>query len=273
MSKDIKGVTTINENGCVVFYIDEFTEELKTIIREKFSAICYGGAAAATGKALYSYKVTLKEFIRRYEEKTEEQQKGMIGELLFHILLNEFMEEYQVDSPYFNLEERNVKKGFDLVLNRTGENGKPEIWITEVKSGNLRKDKDSSRSAVTLINTAKNDLKKRLVDQESTVLWMNAVNGAKAALDENKKERNAIISILEDYGGMVIDGSLNTHDVNVVLVGTVFNTLEDQIKSASILAKKRRVDRENLFNDAFLVAIQKATFDAVYDFIESECVK
>lgn len=241
---------------------------MKTIIRNRLSTICHGAANAVMGRDMYCYAQTLKEFIQRYNKKTEDQKKGMIGELLLHILLLEFIQEYQIDSPFFNMEERNVKKGFDVVLNKKGT---VDLWLVEVKSGNLAAQKDSSQTVVSLINNAKNDLNNRLNDNEKNLsLWFNAINGAKIAMDNARNEKDALISILQDYGDAVVNKTMKSQNINVILVGTLFSSLTDKIIENKILNKYNSVIQEQLFKDVFLVAIQKETYAAIYDFLESE---
>lgn len=70
-------------------------------------------------------------------------------------------------SPFFNMEERSFKKGYDVALFETATN---ELWIAEVKSGAIQKgQKNVSSAAVGLINTAKNDLKTRLNDSNTSL--------------------------------------------------------------------------------------------------------
>ena len=112
----MKGVTVIEKDNYSIIFIHEFSEEFKSAIRSKLSTICHGAADAVTGHSLYSYSNTIKDFIKRYNDKTDSQRKGMIGELLVHILLTEQLTGFTVNSPFFNTEERNVKKGVDVVL-------------------------------------------------------------------------------------------------------------------------------------------------------------
>ena len=60
----------------------------------------------------------------------------MVGELLVHTIFSNYFQDYQSLSPFFNLEENNIKKGFDLVLLKNNE-----IWINEVKAGNIHQNK------------------------------------------------------------------------------------------------------------------------------------
>lgn len=206
------------------------------------------------------------EFVKRYNGKTEKQKKGLIGELILHVLLHELLDEYAVDSPFFNNEERNVKKGFDVVLNKKETN---ELWITEVKSGNLHRGKNATQTIVELINTAKGDLNERL-NADSVSLWLNAIAGAKKAFDDNPDKKRAIVSILEDNGDAATEGTLCSSEINVILVGTLFHDISDHFSSDDVSEKKRRTDRENIFNATYVIAIQKETYTAIFDFLERE---
>lgn len=264
----ISGIECIKRSKYSIFYIFSLSGEMKDIIRDKLSTICYGAANAVTGRPMYCYTKTLKEFIKRYNKKTEDQKKGMIGELLMHILLLEFLQEYQIDSPFFNMEERNVKKGFDVVLNKKGT---VDLWLVEVKSGNLLAKKNSSQTVVSLINKAEKDLNDRLNDNEDSLsLWLNAINGAKVAIDESRNERDAIISILQDCGDAVVEKTMKSQNINVILAGTLFSSLTDKIIEDNVSDKYNRVNKDQIFKDVFLVAIQKETYVAIYDFLESE---
>ena len=266
VKRHIVGVEHIRCDGCSIFYISNLSDDLKAVIRSCLASVCHGAAKASTGRPMYCYKTTLSEFIRRYGEKKDSTRKGMIGELLLHILMSEFLHEYQINSPFFNLEERSIKKGFDVVLNKKGS---LDIWLAEVKSGEPAAEKNSSQTAVSLINKAKNDLDERL-NGESLSLWMNAINGAQHAIDNARDDKDAIIAILENHGDLASVGATKSTDINAILVGTVFANLTDPVDSDAIQEKRLRIIKEKKFNDVLLVAIQKETYDAVYAFLESE---
>lgn len=266
MTKMIQGITIQNTDNYSVFVISELSEELKSVIRTRLSAVCHGVAKVDSGSELYCYKSTLKEFAKRYSEKSDDQKKGMIGELLLHMLISELLDDYEINSPFFNTEERNVKKGFDIVLNKKGTT---DIWLAESKSGELHKGKDTSQTVVELIGKAQNDLYGRL-NGDSVSLWYNAVNGASLAMKKVRDDRDAIIAILEKNGVLADNNELKSNDMNVILVGTVFNTTTDPIKPDKIQEKYDHVGKSRNFKNAYLVAIQKNTYTAIYDFLESE---
>lgn len=162
MVRDIDGIVLARTKEYAICHIEYFSNELKNVIREHLAAICHGSAKTSTGRIMYSYKATIKEFLNRYEKKPPKTQKGLIGELLTHIIISEFFPEYDVISPYFNLEERSIKKGFDIVLISKEEH---DLFIIEVKSGEKHKGKSSDETINDLIGTAKNDLLGRLNDE------------------------------------------------------------------------------------------------------------
>ena len=268
MTKKINGVSLKKTENYAVFIISELSTELKKIIRERLASVCFGEADASSDCELYCYKNTLKEFLKRYAVKTDAQKKGMIGELLLHVLLSTQLEEYVVNSPFFNLEERSAKKGFDVVLNKKGTT---ELWLAESKSGEIHTGKTTSQTVVELIGTAQADLDDRL-NGDSFSLWLNAINSAKAAISTKRDDREAIISILRSKGVDAINEKITSQDINVILVGTVFHSLEDTLEEEKISEKHTRVKKTNKFHAVYLVAIQKETYTAIYDFLKSESI-
>ena len=179
----INGVSIDSSEFATVCRIEKFSDELKNEIRDRLSAICHGPDAVATKSFFSSYKQTLREFNKRYGSMTEKIKKGMIGELLTHILLFKTHPNFEPASPFFNMEESNIKKGFDLII----FDGKlKQMWISEVKSGSMGTGVvNANRFNKSLLDTAKNDLKGRLRENK-TNLWHNAINGAKIALSGGK---------------------------------------------------------------------------------------
>lgn len=168
----ISGVLKEDYSDYVLYFVESLSDELKQEIRSRLSAVCHGVDQAQSAAKIYSYKETAKEFVKRYKSDknaSEKRKKGMIGELLVHIIL-EIEGRFTTASPFFNMEERSFKKGYDVALFEEKTN---ELWIAEVKSGEIQKNqKDASAAATGLINTAKNDLKVRLNDYNtSLILW------------------------------------------------------------------------------------------------------
>ena len=104
---------------------------------------------------VYSYREMVKAFVKRYKtnkDASEDRKKGMIGELLVRVIL-ELEGRFLTASPFFNMEKRSFKKEYDVALFETATN---ELWIAEVKFGNIQKrQKNASSAIVRRINTAK----------------------------------------------------------------------------------------------------------------------
>lgn len=263
----IKGTTLKKTDKYSLFWVSDLSDDLKNAIRIRLSAICHGVGSVALGGEVYCYKNTLKEFLKRYSEKSDDHQKGMIGELLLHILVLEMLdEEFEVNSPFFNTEERHVKKGFDIVLTKKGEN---DLWLAESKSGELHSGKNASQTAVDLINAAQSDLYRRL-NGDSVSLWLNAINGARLAIAENRDDRAAVIALIQNCGAIATREEMTSDQINVILVGTVFSNLSDLVSEENIKSKYTRVSNAKKFKNVYIIAIQKNTYKAIYDFLESE---
>lgn len=248
------------------FLIKNLSNQLKDKIREQLSSICHGKSDGESKHIAYNYQNTLKEFFERYKEKKDEQQIGMIGELLSHVLFLTYFENFDTVSPYFNTEERGVKKGFDLILYNNDDS---EIWITEVKSGHLHKDKNSNETTRDLLGTAKRDLKTRL-NQNNQALWINAITGVKKSLENYLDKKALVKDILENIQDEVVTLQANSIDKNVILVSNLFHSLEDQIQINTAITFSSTLTTENIFKNHIIVCIQKETLERVITFLESE---
>lgn len=265
----LSGIRKTTVGDSIIVVIEELTDDIKREIRQRLVEICYGKANADSTLKAYSYSATVKEFIRRYKESSDKnntRNKGMIGELLFHVVFG--MEgDYVPISAFFNLEERSFKKGFDSGYYSSESN---QLWIAEVKSGEMQKSQASSSAAmVGLLNTAKNDLKERFTSENNS-LWLNAINHARNAISDIKDEKAAIMTLLGQYSDDAESDIYISSDKNVILVGVLFHHVDDEVDYKKVEAKHLRIAKENIFASVITVAIQKSTYDAVYRFLEKE---
>ena len=262
----LDGVTYKKENKYSLFWVEDFSEDIKEAIREQLALICHGVDNVNTGRRTYNYKNTVKEFLKRYETKPDNIKIGMIGELLVHLIFQNFFDEYKSVTPYFNMEERSIKKGYDAVLTETDS---PILWIIEVKSGELHSNKTSDQTIVDLIGTAKKDLDVRL-NQDNISLWMEAVNGAKISFDSNDVMKEAVLDILMDWSDDATDGVYTSEDKNVILTGVLFSDLGDFITADNLRQKQNRIERTGEFSQVHVLGIQKETYAKVYQFLREE---
>lgn len=260
------GVVCTKRKKYCLFEIEDFSDGLKNNIREQFANICHGSIYAGSKRKMYSYKSTVNDFIKRYEEKKDTTKKGMIGELLVHLLVKYYFDEFEIVSPFFNMEERSIKKGYDVVLT---EKSKPVIWLIEVKSGELHKGKNSNETMKDLLNTAKRDLDKRL-NEENASLWMEAINGAVISYESSKTMKDAVVNILQDLGDAASDGLNTSVDKNVITTGVLFADMTDRVLEKTEKDRQQAIEIEGKFNQVYVLALQKGTYEKIYDFLKSE---
>lgn len=266
MAAHVEGVKVVKKDGYALCHISDLSTELQVLLRNNLTMICYGISSASSDKKMYNYKNTLKEFLARYENKTDYIKKGMIGELLVHLIINTFFTEYSVASPFFNLEERSIKKGFDVILTSKADN---TIWITEVKSGELHSKKNANETTIDLLNTAKNDLYERL-NTENHSLWLNAINDAKCAYDKYSDLKKAVVDILEQYGDDSIDSPTGSNQIQAFLISSLFASLNDPVIESNIKDRHQLIKSEKGFKAICILSIQKNTYDKVYQFLKRE---
>lgn len=263
----IAGITTENTELATVCRIEIFTDELKAEIRNRLAAICHGKDKVEAGSIIASYRETLKVFLNIYANKSEDTRKGMIGELLTHILLLKAFPDYESANPYFNMEEASIKKGFDLIV---FDQSCGELKIVEVKSGGAGAH-GADRANKALLNTAKNDLKGRLNDNKIHI-WMNAINGAKIALSGGKI-KDKINRVLEDCYMEVANDAPDSTSKHVILVSILYKACDDPISIDATHGKAEQIIGEGLFQEATVFSVQKETWEQIVAFLEQEAAE
>lgn len=265
MSNDIDGVDFIDHGSYGLFHIRYISDDLKDIIRKNLTSICHG--SAHSGSALYSYKSTLKSFLERYDKKTDNTKKGIIGEFISHLMMIESFNNFKISSAFFNLEEKSIKKGFDLIVYDSKDNS---VWITEVKSGNLHKDKSHDETTKELLNTAKIDLVSRLNEQE-VQYWLNAINHVRSSVQEANDYKDALITILDsNYGSNAANGKASSKDKNVILVSNLFEALDTKVTINPVKSAYNEITGSSLFQKIIVLSVQKGTYENIVNFLRGE---
>lgn len=261
--KTVDGVYSNITTDCAIFHISDLTDDIKELLRNQLISICYGKSGIISTYDTYNYTNTLDEFIKRYENKNINIKKGMIGELLSHMLITYYFDQYDVISPFFNKEERSIKKGFDVLLY---EKSNFSVWFTEVKSGEPLKNKNSDQTTFSLLGKANRDLINRLSDNDNRSLWLNAINDARLAYENDIDEKKVVIKILDCYAS---DTNKN-NKFNVFLVSALFAPLSNPISTRGIQSKSKEIQRDSKFNKIFILSLQKGTYIKVYEFLKKE---
>ena len=78
----VSGVVKEDYSDYILYFIETLSDELKKEIRSRLVAVCYGVDQASSSSKIYSYKATVKEFLKRYKasgDASEDRKKGMIG--------------------------------------------------------------------------------------------------------------------------------------------------------------------------------------------------
>ena len=257
-------ISIVEDNNITLCFINNFSDKLKNHIKQFLTIVCYGPHVNKSEViSAYPFEKTIKSFKERYDSKTPEMKKGMLGELLAHILINNYIEKLKVFSPYFNKEEANVRKGFDILYIDTVDNC---IRYGEVKSGELHASSTINQTNNSLLYAAETDLKDKLCDIERRVLWDNAKFDA--SLFSNVNENYNIHSLLNE------DESTHlSNDKKVILVSVCFHDINDKIALEQIKEFQERLLEKNTFSDAIIFSIQKNTLDNMKRFMFKECTE
>lgn len=253
----MNGVVERKNGESIILEIHNLSDELKDKIKEQLVEICHGEYALVSASKYFSFDETIKELVNHRLPKAKNKKIGAIGEILLNVMIREFT-DMKIVSPFFNIEERNVKKGFDIIaVDSAGD-----LWFIESKAGEQGKLKSSTEKVCERINEAKKDLDIRL-NKDNLQLWLNAIKSVKSSLDDNS-EKKTIMNILEKNSN-----SCSSIDKNVVLGGTVFCLFDSVIDSFKLSNLYISILKSNKFSKIRLIAIQKQTFQAVIDYLST----
>jgi len=258
------GVTLQTHAHCQIVIIENLSAELKEHIREFITAVCHGSAIVET-VPLWNYLNTMKELNARLQAKDRNGRVGMIGELLTHIFAPYLLPHLVSSAIYFNKEERNVKKGFDLTF---FDEAKGDVWYAEVKSGSPSQGEMATSKAVGLLKKAASDLIEKLTSTDRMSLWNSAIFDASVALKD--PALTSVKHILSNHASLAAEGK--TWDFHAILTAGVFaHSVDNRISIDSVTKKIDFTSKlEPKFVDEILITIQKSTFEAVVDFIANE---
>ena len=249
------GVVEIKFGETIILNVKTLSDELKKKISDELVEICHGEYALVSGFNYHSFNETIKELVTHRIPSDINRKVGVIGELLLNVLIRAFT-DIKIVSPFFNLEERNVKKGFDIIAVDPNK----DLWIIESKAGELGKLKTSTEEICERIKVAKRDLDTRL-NMHNSQLWLNAVNSVRSALDDTS-EKNTIVNILNKNSNSCL-----SNDKNVILGGIVFCIFDSTIDSVELGKLYNSILNSGKFSKLKLIAIRKQTYQAIIDFL------
>ncbi len=261
----IEGIKTIKTKGYLVTTVFGLSDDLKAELRKRFTAICRGEENSLLNRGSYTYKRTVEEFLKRIESKPEKIKTGMLGELIVHVLTGLLHPDHKTIVPYFNLEERSIRKGFDSVI-YSPDMG---IWVYEVKSSkntSLQVNVDSKTKS--LIKTAHDDLSAKLADQDDTTrIWDNAMHGVQVACSHSDEKR-ILKEIILDYqdAARTEDCSPNLH--NVILSSVLISNSDKEI-GADCVGEKYK-EYKSTYGKLFIFAVHKSLSIDLLDFFSQE---
>lgn len=256
----IEGVRISENTTHSIFYIDELSDSLKKIIRDQLQGIWNGFSNTETLSEFYSYKNTLSSFLDRYNSKSDETKKGMVGELLSHIILGHQENNLTSLSILKNKEERSIKKGFDIIYCEIDNN---KLWYSEVKSGATNSATATDYNDV-LLKRAKDGIQ-AMINENRNSLWESALLDVSATIKECDGQLNMLELLSNDSPTMTTEQSKN-----VILISVLYHNLTDEIDINSVKNFRNSVIAEGVFLDTIVISIQKATFLAVSDFLNNE---
>lgn len=257
----------VKDNNITICYIKNFSENFKKHIKDVLTIVCYGPTINNPDDIkYYPFEDTIKSFKERYDSKAEDTKKGMLGELIAHILINLYADNLKVFSQYFNKEETSIRKGFDILYIDVEDNC---VRYGEVKSGNKPRDKTINQTNNNLLYNAEQDLKEKFTSSERIALWDSAKNDANTYMKSTANQTNINLHALLQKDR----NSYMPNDKKVILISVCFSDIDDKIDLQEVKNFYARHCERSHFAETILFSIQKSTFQKIEQFFNEEYEK
>ena len=259
----IKDVRIISDTNHSVLYIDSFSDELKYLIRNHLQNIWNGFSDVQDDlHNFYSYTNTLEFFFDTYDSKEDNIRKGIIGELLAHMLIPTYFPHLTSISILKNFEENHIKKGFDIIY---FDYKTTHLWYSEAKSGNSKKGKPSTIYNAILLRKSRAGILE-MITSDRDKLWDKARTEVEKTIPISKGRFDIKNLLTKDAP------SINTskNKKRVILISILFNDLSDLIDPMEVGKFHSKTHKKKYFEETIVLSIQKNTFEAVAKFLKDE---
>lgn len=259
----MNGVRVVTVGDASILVLDKVTQEIKDTLIARLVEYCYGRVKAAEDPEYYSFELTINEFFKLYDTKSEKTKLGIAGELIVHLLVPQGHEELISAALYLNKEERAIKKGFDLTFYDDHDGS---LWYGEVKAGRVSGAQTADSKVRELIGVAERSLHEMFTSDVRKKRWDAAVLDADATLQSAqaltvKKLLRADFKTV--HGGEAVK-------VRALLCGVVMrDLLLDQIDSKTGEALINSVMGRDRFANLRLLLIQQSDLEDLIDVLRA----
>lgn len=178
----MNGLRTLVVGDASIIVLEFVSDEIRQALEDRLAEYCYGRVRIDEDPDYYSFELTVAEFFRLYDTKPDKAKLGLAGELVVHLLLPHGHHHLESACLYFNKEEHNVKKGFDLTFRDQNDGG---LWYGEVKSGRVADAETADDKARERIGEAERGLNAMFTSNVEKKRWDAAIHDADAALRES----------------------------------------------------------------------------------------
>lgn len=249
------GIRFVAVADASILILEGVTNEIKQALRSRLVEYCYGRVQAGEDPDYYSFDLTVDEFFKLYDTKSDKAQLGLAGELIVHLLLPHGHDRLVSACVYLNKEERNVKKGFDLTFRDCHDGG---LWYGEVKSGRVNETQTADTKVRELINIAENGLHAMFTSDVRKKRWDAAIFDANAVLQAS--DASSVKNLLRtDFMNLKKGSAPKIRALLCAVVMHPFNINEINAATGEELIKS--VVGRGRFDDLRLLLIQQSDLE------------
>lgn len=260
---ELEGVRSIAVGDASVLLVEDITEEIKSTLKSRLVDYCYGRVRAGEDPEYYSFYYTVEEFFHLYDSKPDTIKYGLAGELIVHLLAPFGHDSLTSACVYFNKEERQLKKGFDLTFLDQNDGG---VWYGEVKSGHVNPEQTANTKVRDLISEAERGLHEMFTSDVRRKRWDAAILDADNALSGNYAK--SVKALLRSDFKATYQGK--SPRIRALLCAVVMHPLDlSRIEDSMGAALHSNVVKRGRFDKLRLLLIQQSTLESLVDVLRA----
>lgn len=250
-----------SDGSTALIIVDSISKEFKAHLRERLAAFCFGAVQVAEDPDFYSFESTIRQFLERFETKAYSTQVGIAGELIVHALIPQTHPHLTSSAVFFNKEERNIKKGFDLTFL---SNDGTTLWYGEVKSGEVNPQQSADEKAARLLQDAARDIAEKLGAGARRSRWDSAMYDTYATLEAGLA-RTARELLRQDTEPIPEDA----HPAkNVVLASAVIHAPHHcEVTEPAVRASVKALSGSGPFSAMCVLVVQQSELESVIRYL------
>jgi len=244
---------------------DDHVDELKTMLKNRLTEICYGKGCIEMEPDVYTYHKACKNLWTQLSGISSQRQYAIIAEIIMH-LISPTMIHFDVEplSVALSLQDMNIKHGFDINFYEPMHR---RIWYGEVKSGNNQKRIDLIKRAHTGLKDYFENIEAK-GKKNTSYRWDAAKNEARVIFSTDTNKLKQLVQLLTESKNGILGRQKGKK--NALIMAVNFGIAKFPREHRDIKKYIENTDKLQTFDNYIVLSVAKKQADDIISFLKQE---